>query len=577
MAKHSVNVLIKARDQASKKFRKMSKATNGLSLSFKKLAGAAAIYLSGRAIKNFAQESLQLFATQQDSVNNLRASLALIGQQYTSQIEDHKKWASSIQQRTKYGDEALLDLMSMGAAMGKMHGEELQNATKAAVGLASAYRLDLKAAMRLVARARVGDTASLKRYGITLDAALNDQEKFNKVIEIGTNNFKLAEAEAKTYAGAVQQMKNAVGDVREEIGEALAPAVQRSAKAIKTWAEDNQKKIGEWADMAVDGVLLVKDVFFDFVDFMKKDWQRGLSFAFDSFLTLLKATFDSAVELAISGGKGIWAGLTGKLDKNINKNALERLLGEANVNLYSTIEATKEAYRLAEKKGINISDLGKEGRQQLVEQEMFREIEISGFNKWIKRGTVEEGMFKRFQEEERKRLLNEYSQRESTFTKVENIITKAGKEIAANAPRGLAESAAESFAKYQERLTGLTHESGIPGIDKSNELQKEQAETLKEIARNTNPRAREGRFLTFDTRSFEERNPQRLPELDRSIIESRKRRYLRNWQADDGMSGKPTGTKTESILEKILAQLESQNRPEASLAGNTSVRIGSIS
>ena len=56
-------------------------------------------------------------------------------------------------------------------------------------------------------------------------------------------------------------------------------------------------------------VELVKDVFLEFVDFMKKDWRAGLAFAFDTFLSLLKATFKSAVTLAIAGGKGIWRGV----------------------------------------------------------------------------------------------------------------------------------------------------------------------------------------------------------------------------------------------------------------------------
>ena len=58
MATRSVNVIVKARDDASKKFGKIGKAAGGLSSSLKGLAVAAAAAFSVRAIKSFISNTL---------------------------------------------------------------------------------------------------------------------------------------------------------------------------------------------------------------------------------------------------------------------------------------------------------------------------------------------------------------------------------------------------------------------------------------------------------------------------------------------------------------------------------------
>lgn len=49
-----------------------------------------------------------------------------------------------------------------------------------------------------------------------------------------------------------------------------------------------------------------KDVFNDFLTFMRSDWKTGIEVVFELFLIGVEATMKSAVEFAIAGGKGIW-------------------------------------------------------------------------------------------------------------------------------------------------------------------------------------------------------------------------------------------------------------------------------
>ena len=309
MAQHQVNVLVEARDNASRKFKVIGTSALGMGNMIRKAAAMAVFYFGGRAIKRFAQESLELYGRQEQAVLGLRDALALLGPVTNEQIADYKKWAAEMQKATVYGDEQVLELAAMGAAMGKLSGDTLKDATVSAIGLSKAYGIELVGAMRLVARAAVGDTATLKRYGITLGEGLSSQEKFVNLMAIGAKNFKLAEGEARTYTGTVEQMKNALGDVKEAIGLGLMPVFKASAERIRDWAVRNQERIGVWAQKTVSALVFIKDGFAGFIKYLKEDWRGGLWFVMDSFLELLRGAFRAAIGLAILGGKGIWRGL----------------------------------------------------------------------------------------------------------------------------------------------------------------------------------------------------------------------------------------------------------------------------
>jgi len=303
MSTQAVNVVVTARDKASKKFARIGKSATGMGGMIRKAAAMAAVYLGGRAIKNFLASSVEAAGRQEMAVKGLSDALELLGKNNSRAIESARNFAAEMQSITISGDEAILEVMTLGATMGKLSGEQLQDATKAAIGLGKAFKMDTAMAMRLVAKAAQGNTDTLTRYGIVLDSTLSTEEKFQKVLELGVSQFKLAIGETDTYRGAIQQMKNAVGDLKEKIGDALIPTIVSSAKKIKKWAEDNQKNVGEWAKKAMSHVELAKDVFMSFVDYMKTDWQDGLKYAFNSFATIVADLFVGVASLAYKSGK----------------------------------------------------------------------------------------------------------------------------------------------------------------------------------------------------------------------------------------------------------------------------------
>lgn len=303
MAKRNVDVIIRARDQASAKFKGIGVAAVGMGSMIRRAAGLAVAYFGGRAMIRGIQSSLEAWGKQELSLRKVHAALQLIGQ--GDQVREMAEFASQIQKTTTYGDELVLEIMALGSAMGKLGGQDLKDATKAAIGLSKAYGLELVAAMRLVARARVGDTATLARYGIKLKEGLSAQQKFNQILEIGARNFALAEAETGTYAGKLQQMKNAIGDVKESIGAGLMPVAMASINRIKEWAETHQEQVYQTTAKIMSYLELGKDAFVEFVQFLRTDFLDGTGFALKAYVQLWAAAFESTAAIADTGARGL--------------------------------------------------------------------------------------------------------------------------------------------------------------------------------------------------------------------------------------------------------------------------------
>jgi len=232
MATHAVNVVVKARDDASRKFRRIGSSVKRLSGVLKGAVAGMAVYFGARQIFRFGRDIIDLYGKQELAVKHVTDALNLLGKGGDEAVESMKTFAREIQAVTTFGDEAVLEMAAMGASMGKLAGDDLKKATIAAIGLSKAYGVDTVAAMRLVARAAVGDTATLTRYGIKLGEGLDAQEKFNKVLEIGATNFELAKGETDTFSGAVAQLQNAWGDAKEKLGSYIAGS-ENFRKVIK--------------------------------------------------------------------------------------------------------------------------------------------------------------------------------------------------------------------------------------------------------------------------------------------------------------------------------------------------------
>ena len=102
---------------------------------------------------------------------------------------------------------------------------------------------DATALANLFGKAMMGQTGALKRAGISFTQAQEkilktgtEEQKAAMIAEVVTQNVGHMNAEfAKTDAGKIQQAKNALGDMGEQIGAVLLPAVAD----LVHWLQDN--------------------------------------------------------------------------------------------------------------------------------------------------------------------------------------------------------------------------------------------------------------------------------------------------------------------------------------------------
>jgi len=231
---------------------------------------------------------------QQDAVFLLTAALKIAGE-WTQTIENRfRAFAASIQKATIYGDEEVLALMQLQKSLG-VTADKLELAAKQAIGLATATGRDIRSMAMYIALAQQGEFTMLRRYIPALRATTDETEQLEIITRVCAEGFKLAEERAKTTSGGLKQMWNALGDVSEKIGGALLPAITDSAKAIKEWAKNNEDAIGRWAETTVAYITYAKDVFIEFLKFMRSDFGAGIKLGLDVGIILLKGFGKSIV------------------------------------------------------------------------------------------------------------------------------------------------------------------------------------------------------------------------------------------------------------------------------------------
>ncbi len=145
--------------------------------------------------------------------------------------------ASALQSVTEFGDEAIIEVQALIGAFTKDE-EQIKSLTKATLDLAAAKGMDLKAAADLVAKSFGSSTNSLSRYGVEVNGVVGSSQRLESLTSNISELFGgQAAASAETLGGSVEQMKNAMGDASEAIGQAFAPFMKELAGLLTDAAQ----------------------------------------------------------------------------------------------------------------------------------------------------------------------------------------------------------------------------------------------------------------------------------------------------------------------------------------------------
>ena len=210
-----------------------------------KLATAGAIIAIGKQIIDYSAKSVQAFREQDRAIKSLNTALANSGV-YTRDYSRHlRELSSEIQSFSNYGDEAVGKAIALGQAFSgniKLTDELI----RATVDYAAATETDLQTAFTLVGKSIGTSTNALARYGVSLEQNMSKEEKMRVITETLAQRFG---GSAQDMADKSVQLKNAIGDLAEEIGDVLNPAVEASQSVLikfVNWLKESIRSIKEF-------------------------------------------------------------------------------------------------------------------------------------------------------------------------------------------------------------------------------------------------------------------------------------------------------------------------------------------
>ena len=180
MAREELEIIINAKDRASKVFGKISSALGPVKVA----AGAAAIGVG--ALTAAAVKSVQLANTQIEAETRLATVLESTGHAAGLSAQQMKDHASALQEVTTFGDEAIIEMQALLATFTNIAGPQFQAATEAILDLSTATGQDLKTSVIQVGKALndpIAGIGALSRIGVQLT---DSQENLIKsMVELG--------------------------------------------------------------------------------------------------------------------------------------------------------------------------------------------------------------------------------------------------------------------------------------------------------------------------------------------------------------------------------------------------------
>jgi hypothetical protein len=308
VADDRVQIEISVLDRATKSLESIQEATNSLAQTaskgftgatsafsvFQGALGAGLVLKSLEAVTDAAQALFQTFIVDgikaaseyDDALNQLNVSLSQSGQFSESASEDFQRFAQSIQETTKFSDDAVLSAGALIQQIARLNTADLKTATQSALNLSAALGIDLNTAAGLVAKSIEGNTGALGRYGIKVKEGATESERFANTINALSFQNNAATATVNTLSGAVQVVRNGFSDLQKTFGQTITQnvAVVEVTKALgEVFKEQNgivNQNSQAIREFVANGVLLLIVTLQEVVKFLD-DLRRGFVLTVD--------------------------------------------------------------------------------------------------------------------------------------------------------------------------------------------------------------------------------------------------------------------------------------------------------
>lgn len=248
---------VNAMKKAQRETNKMATGFNKMASIFKKVAGPLGIGLGAAAILKSVKDSIDAFKIQEQAEAKLNAALKTTGEYSEDTSAGLKAYASELQGVTTFGDETTISSMALLQQLAGLDKDGLKAVIPGMQDFAAAMGIDLQNAASLVGKTIGSTTNALARYGIEIDTTATKEEKVAQLTKAMNEKFGgTARAIADTATGSMEQLNNAIGDLKEQLGESVANGLQPFAKATTNIIE----KYAEWLKKSKDIKDIMKDI-----------------------------------------------------------------------------------------------------------------------------------------------------------------------------------------------------------------------------------------------------------------------------------------------------------------------------
>lgn len=156
-----------------------------------------------------------------------------------SSVNVLKEYASEIQSCSTFGDEQLLPMMAKLAAAGRTQ-DEIMQVMSAATDMAASGAFSLEAAVNNLNKSYGGLSGELGESIPEIKSLTSEQLKNGAAVELLAGRYKGIAADVAKTTGTAEQLGNAFGDLKEELGapfeKGLSPVRSFFTALISGWA-----------------------------------------------------------------------------------------------------------------------------------------------------------------------------------------------------------------------------------------------------------------------------------------------------------------------------------------------------
>lgn len=322
--------------------------TSGFATIFKGnlLANIAtdALRMATRAVKDFASETVAAAMDQQDSMNQLNNALIQTGRYSDQASRDMANFATSLQLNSRFTDDAVLKNAALIQSLGRLSTDGLKNATQAAADFAAGTGMSFDAASAAIAKATSGNILAFQRLGFQIQEGATANETFLNTLKAIESQFGgRAAADITTYSGRMDQLKKAVGELQESLGNIVinSPLVNKAIEMMTNLFNEIITKIQTFVD---SGAL--KTVIDDAIKYLDRIILVVGGIGEGVVNLFLMVT--NAVAALINGSVSRLSGMFASLFENIGLDSVAEKLNSFSETTLSAfnqnLQATKDAW-----------------------------------------------------------------------------------------------------------------------------------------------------------------------------------------------------------------------------------------